>query len=61
MNGFLAMGKLLLARLHNLRARGVGWDTSGFMAEVYTLTRVGANQQITTDEQRLLGLAPQPG
>ena len=31
------------------------------MAEVYTLTRVGANQQITTDEPRLLGLAPQPG
>ena len=41
-----------------LRARGVGWDTIGFMSAVYSLTRIGANQQITDDVQRLIGRAP---
>lgn len=42
-------------RLHR---RGVGWDSIGFMSAVYTLTRLGQNQQITGDVQRLLGRAP---
>lgn len=37
-----------------LRRRGVGWDVIGFMAAVYTLTRLGRNQPITNDVQRLL-------
>lgn len=37
-----------------LRRRGVGWDVIGFMAAVYTLTRLGQNQPITGDVQRLL-------
>ncbi len=48
----------LIAFARRLRARGVGWDTIGFMSAVYTLTRVGANQQITDDVQRLLGRPP---
>ena len=48
----------LIAFARRLRARGVGWDTVGFMAAVYTLTRFGANQQITADVQRLLGRPP---
>jgi uncharacterized protein YbjT (DUF2867 family) len=41
-----------------LRRRGVGWDTIGFMAAVYTLTRLGQNQPITDEVQRLLGRPP---
>ncbi|GAB1814637.1 NAD(P)H-binding protein [Mycobacterium sp. MUNTM1] len=41
-----------------LRRRGVGWDAIGFMAAVYTLTRLGQNQPITDDVQRLLGRPP---
>ncbi|MBJ7337046.1 NmrA family NAD(P)-binding protein [Mycolicibacterium sp.] len=48
----------VIAFARRLRARGVGWDTIGFMSAVYTLTRVGANQQITDDVQRLLGRPP---
>lgn len=43
------------ARLHG---RGVGWDTIGFMAAVYTLTRLGRNQPITDEVRRLLGRSP---
>lgn len=41
-----------------LRRRGVGWDTIGFMAAVYTLTRFGRNQPVTDDVARLLGRPP---
>ncbi|RZT24725.1 uncharacterized protein YbjT (DUF2867 family) [Mycobacterium sp. BK558] len=41
-----------------LRRRGVGWDTIGFMSAVYTLTRIGRNQPVTDDVQRLLGRPP---
>ncbi|ANZ39829.1 hypothetical protein BBK82_31075 [Lentzea guizhouensis] len=41
-----------------LRRRGVGWDTIGFMAAVYTATRFGLNQPITDDVQQLLGRKP---
>lgn len=41
-----------------LRRRGVGWDTIGFMAAVYTLTRLGQNQPITDEVAELLGRAP---
>lgn len=41
-----------------LRRRGVGWDTIGFMAIVYTLTRLGQNQPITGEVARLLGRPP---
>ncbi|KUI05889.1 NAD(P)H-binding protein [Mycobacterium sp. IS-3022] len=48
----------LIAFARRLRGRGVGWDTIGFMAAVYTLTRFGQNQQITDDVQLLLGRPP---
>jgi hypothetical protein len=41
-----------------LRRRGVGWDTIGFMAAVYTLTRLGQNQPITDEVAQLLGRPP---
>ena len=41
-----------------LRRRGVGWDAIGFMAAVYTLTRLGQNQPITAEVQQLLGRPP---
>lgn len=41
-----------------LRRRGVGWDTIGFMAAVYTLTRFNHNQPITDEVQRLLHRPP---
>lgn len=41
-----------------LRRRGVGWDTIGFMAAVYTLTRLGQNQPITDEVEQLLGRPP---
>lgn len=41
-----------------LRRRGVGWDAIGFMAAVYTLTRLGLNQPITGDVQQLLARPP---
>ena len=44
----------LLAFALRLRRRGVGYDTIMFMAAVYTLTRLGINQQITTDVGDLL-------
>lgn len=43
------------ARLHR---RGVGWDSIGFMAAVYTLTRLGRNQPITDDVADLLNRPP---
>ncbi|WP_333892346.1 NmrA family NAD(P)-binding protein [Mycolicibacterium gadium] len=48
----------LIAFARRLRHRGVGWDTIGFMAAVYTLTRFGRNQPITGDVERLLGRPP---
>jgi uncharacterized protein YbjT (DUF2867 family) len=48
----------LVAFARRMRARGVRWDTVGFMSAVYTLTRFGANQQITDDVQRILGRPP---
>ncbi|GHH43935.1 NmrA family NAD(P)-binding protein [Lentzea cavernae] len=41
-----------------LRRRGVGWDSIGFMSAVYSLTRLGLNQPITGDVERLLGRPP---
>ncbi|OKI18651.1 hypothetical protein A6A25_39545 [Saccharothrix sp. CB00851] len=41
-----------------LRRRGVGWDTIGFMAAVYTATRLGRNQPVTDEVERLLGRQP---
>lgn len=41
-----------------LRRRGLGWDTIGFMAAVYTLTRLGYNQAVTDDVERILGRPP---
>lgn len=41
-----------------LRRRGVGWDSVGFMAAVYTATRLGLNQPITGEVQQLLGQEP---
>ena len=41
-----------------LRQRGVGWDVIGFMAAVYTLTRLGQNQPITDEVRHLLGRPP---
>uniref|UniRef100_UPI00357142BD NmrA family NAD(P)-binding protein n=1 Tax=Lentzea pudingi TaxID=1789439 RepID=UPI00357142BD len=41
-----------------LRKRGVGWDSIGFMSAVYSLTRLGLNQPITGDVERLLGRRP---
>lgn len=38
-----------------LRRRGVGWDSIGFMAAVYTLTRLGQNHPLTGEVRRLLG------
>ncbi|ULE33234.1 NmrA family NAD(P)-binding protein [Mycobacterium sp. IDR2000157661] len=48
----------LLRFARRLRARGVGWDTIGFMSAVYTLTRLGRNQPITDEVCRLLGRPP---
>ncbi|MCP9270905.1 NAD(P)H-binding protein [Mycolicibacterium arenosum] len=48
----------VVAFARRLRRRGVGWDTIGFMTAVYTLTRLGGNQQITPDVQNLLGRPP---
>ncbi|MCG5431540.1 NmrA family NAD(P)-binding protein [Mycobacterium sp. MYCO198283] len=48
----------LWAFVRRLRRRGVGWDTIGFMSAVYTLTRLGRNQPITDEVQRLLGRPP---
>ena len=47
----------VIAFARRLRGRDVGWDSIGFMSAVYTLTRLGQNQQIT-DEVRLLGRPP---
>ncbi|AKK30828.1 hypothetical protein AB431_24285 [Mycobacterium sp. EPa45] len=41
-----------------LRRRNVGWDTIGFMAAVYTLTRLGRNQPLTNEVAALLGRPP---
>jgi uncharacterized protein YbjT (DUF2867 family) len=41
-----------------LAARGVSWDSIAFMSAVYTLTRVGVNQPLTDDVQRLLDRPP---
>lgn len=38
-----------------LLGRGVSWDTVGFMAIVYTLTRLGRNDTLTTTLPELLG------
>jgi len=41
-----------------LRRRGVGWDSIGFMAAVYTLTRLGRNQPVTGEVAAVLGRPP---
>ncbi|GGM93594.1 NmrA family transcriptional regulator [Lentzea pudingi] len=43
-----------------LRRRGVGWDSIGFMAAVYTATRLGLNQPATDEVRTLLGEEPTP-
>ena len=48
----------LIAFVRRLRRREVGWDTVGFMCAVYTLTRLGMNQQVTEEVQRVLGRPP---
>lgn len=48
----------LIAFARRLRRRGAGWDSIGFMAAVYTLTRLGHNQPLTNDVARLLGRPP---
>jgi uncharacterized protein YbjT (DUF2867 family) len=41
-----------------LRRREVGWDAIGFMCAVYTLTKLGFNQQVTDDVAAILGRPP---
>ncbi|MFC7339861.1 NmrA family NAD(P)-binding protein [Saccharopolyspora griseoalba] len=41
-----------------LRARGVGWDSIGFMSAVYALTRFGLNEPRTDELAQLLGRPP---
>ena len=41
-----------------LRRRRVGWDTIGFMSAVYTLTKLGHNEPVTDDVERLIGRPP---
>jgi uncharacterized protein YbjT (DUF2867 family) len=48
----------LIAFARRLRGRGVGWDTIGFMSAVYTLTRLGRNQPITTEVEDILDTPP---
>lgn len=48
----------LIAFARRLRGRGVSWDTIAFMSAVYSLTRLGRNQPITDDVERLLGRPP---
>ncbi len=48
----------LIRFARRLRGRGVGWDTIAFMSAVYTLTRMGRNQQITDEVRQLLGRPP---
>ena len=48
----------VIAFARRLRSRDVGWDSIGFMAAVYTLTRLGQNQPITDEVARLLGRPP---
>lgn len=48
----------LIAFARRLRRREVGWDTVGFMCAVYTLTRLGQNQQATDELERLLRRPP---
>lgn len=48
----------LIRFARRLRRREVGWDTVGFMCAVYTLTKLGFNQQVTDDVQQMLGRAP---
>lgn len=48
----------LIRFARRLRRREVGWDTVGFMCAVYTLTKLGLNQQVTDDVQQMLGRAP---
>lgn len=48
----------LLRFAARLRHRGVGWDSIGFMAVVYTLTRLGRNEPVTDDLPQLLGRPP---
>lgn len=48
----------LLRFAARLRRRGVHWDVIGFMAAVYTLTRLGQNQPITDEVERLVGRPP---
>lgn len=55
---YTAPGLVTFAR--RLRRRGVGWDSVGFMAVVYTLTRLGLNQQVTGQVESLLGRPPRP-
>lgn len=48
----------LIRFVRRLRRRGVSWDTLVFMTGVYALTRLGRNQPITDDVERLLGRPP---
>lgn len=48
----------LLRFVLRLRRRGVGWDTIGFMSAVYTATRLGQNQPVTTDLEQILRRPP---
>ena len=43
-----------------LLRRGVTWDTVAFLAGVYTLTRLGRNDTVTTDLPKLLGRPATP-
>ncbi|MHA7649117.1 NAD(P)H-binding protein [Mycobacterium sp. ML4] len=48
----------LLSFARRLRGRKVGWDSIAFMSAVYTLTRLGHNQPLTDEVERLLGRPP---
>jgi uncharacterized protein YbjT (DUF2867 family) len=53
---YTSPGLIRFAR--RLRRRDVGWDTIAFMSAVYTLTRLGRNQELTDEVHRLLGRPP---
>ena len=48
----------LIRFARRLRRRDVGWDTIAFMSAVYTLTRLGRNQELTDEVHGLLGRPP---
>ena len=55
---FVPAGNGRTTFVRRLRGRGVGWDTVGFKCGVYSLTRLGRNEQLTDDVSRLLGRPP---